>query len=469
MASSMMRATALLLLCFSANGAPVTEQGNQHTKEEMTVSVPMIVKLEQETRIVEDGKDKKQFYSAMLSVGGPKPQQFRMGFDLGGGTTLLPSKDCTQKACVQRKQYNKWDSNLAEDVQRDGKRVTPGSAKVTRKRFLARDVGTLDFTSIELGDGKAKGFFVRDKVCMDEVNETRCFSLAFLAARQMSEDPFHDEPYDGIVGLGPGTGGILSNDFDFVYSLTHALPGNTQRMFGLYLGHGKGGEIAFGGYDPRRLSSPVTWAPIANVDEGRWQVVISAIRVGNSTLDACSGNRCLAALDHGTSLLGVPSELENQLEKQISAAGPRHCEKSNIPDLQLEINGMTLTVPVQDYSPSTVAGPFNNDPCLPNLEVQLDQTLSPGNHVFILGESILRRYYTIYDTDSNRIGFSKAKDDEDESLGLRDDMSEAMPSSKKDNYVVLLVQVKVTSRKTKSSLGLIEDTPFAEDIDSDNF
>merc|ERR1719183_3333592 len=152
----------------------------------------------------------------------------------------------------------------------------------------------------------------------------------------MTKQVFKDEPYDGIVGLGPGTGGTMSNDFDFVYSLTHALPGITQRMFGLYFGHGKGGEIAFGGYDPRRLSSPIAWAPVADVDEGRWQVVISAIRVGNSTLDACSGSRCLAALDHGTTFLGVPSELEKQLENQISAAGPKHCDKSNMPDLQLE-------------------------------------------------------------------------------------------------------------------------------------
>mmetsp|Transcript_37951 Transcript_37951/g.69192 ORF Transcript_37951/g.69192 Transcript_37951/m.69192 type:complete len:457 (-) Transcript_37951:99-1469(-) len=452
MSLSIVSATFLILLCSSSSAANVTQQG----QKESTAMAPVILKLEQQTKGIKHGSRTKSFYSTVLSVGGPKPQQFRVGFDLGGGTTLLPSKECKTEGCQDRKQYDKCDSNMAEDVMRDGKLVIPGTPKICKRRksFLARDVGTLEFHSVELGDGKAKGNFVRDKVCIDvQGDETRCFPFAFLAASIMTDDPFVAEPYDGIVGLGPGTGGVLSNDFDFLYRIIHSVPGNTMGMFGLFLGPANGGEIAFGGYDPKRLNSPISWAPVADVDEGRWQVSISAIRVGNTTLDLCNGTRCLAALDHGTSYLGVPGSIGAYIGRQISAAGPEHCEESKVPDLQIDLNGMTLSVPVQDYSVSTRS--HKGGPCFPEMEVhRMDESLSPGSHLFILGESVLRRYYTIYDQDSNRIGFSTAKQEEDppKKLRLKGDMSEAMPSSTDDKYVVLLVQLKVSSRKTRSTL-----------------
>lgn len=459
----------LLFLFCSSNAAGFTPQiPKDEAGEDVTEAVPVIVKLQRDaTRIATTSKERKTFYSATLSVGGPSAQEFKVGFDLGGGTTLLPSKECTQNACKHRKKYDKWASTMAEDVQRDGKLVVPGSPRIPlrHKRFLARDVGILEFHSVELGDGKGRGGFVRDKVCINVQGEDpKCFPFAFLAAKIMTDDPFVAEPYDGIVGLGLGTGGALSNDFDFLDRIVHAVPGNTKSMFGLYLGS-KDGEIAFGGYDRKRLSSPIMWAPVVDVDDGRWQVSISAIRVANETLDVCSSGKCLAALDHGTSLLSVPSSLGGNLAKQISSAGPRHCQESTIPDLQLVLNGVTLTVPVHDYSSSRADGHFKSSPCSPDMEVHnMDASMSPGNHLFILGESVLRRYYTVYDAESKRVGFSlAAKDDEDAPKKLRntvrDDMTPAIPDakSKDESYVVLLVQVKVTSSKTRSSLGLVED------------
>lgn len=456
-----MRATFVLAFSFSSSAAVITQP------------VPTIVKLQRETRLVAKGEGHKSFYSAMLAVGGPQPQEFRVGFDLGRGTTLLPAKSCIEKACLDRKQYSKCDSSIAEDVMKIGNLVVPANIRKRSKGFLAPDHcdETLEHHSVEL-PGTAKGNFVRDRACVKvEGNDTRCFPLAFLAASVMTDDFIVASPYDGIVGLGPGTGSILSNEFDFIHRMTHAAPGpcqhngahwqwhtrphrgKTQGMFGLFLDE-KEGEIAFGGYDSKRLKSPISWTPAADIEGGRWQVTISAIRVGNATLDVCRSSRCLAALDYGTSFLGVPLSLERQLEKQISIAGPKRCGESIIPDLQLEFEGVTVTVPVQDYSPSTVKGHFNDGPCLPDLEVHgSDSSLSPGNHLFILGESILRRYYTIYDVHSKRVGFSLATQEVSgipKKLRMKDDISED------DNEVVILLQVRVTSSQTRSCLGLVE-------------
>merc|ERR1719324_71828 len=112
------------------------------------------------------------------------------------------------------------------------------------------------------------------------------------------------------------------------------LPTNS---FGLHIGQGEdGGEITFGGYDVKRLTHPLKWAKVAEPEEGRWQVAISAIRVGNLTLDACKGRACRAALDYSSTLLSAPSGLADSLEGMLAKLAARSgfgdgCQHLSIP------------------------------------------------------------------------------------------------------------------------------------------
>merc|ERR1719324_1198943 len=76
--------------------------------------------------------------------------------------------------------------------------------------------------------------------------------------------------------------------------------------------------LHIGGDDVKRLTHPLKWAPVAEPEEGRWQVAISAIRVGNNTFEACRDRACRAAIDYSASLLGVPSKLASNLEKLLA-------------------------------------------------------------------------------------------------------------------------------------------------------
>jgi hypothetical protein len=401
----------------------------------------------------------KNFYSAKVSVGKPA-QEFHVSFDLGGGTMILPSQECTDPACLGRHRYNKWNSDTAEDIQANGQLVETKMPKTFLRR---RDRGTLGLHSLDVGSGKVKGNFVRDEICVhgegeDAVDdEPRCFPLALLVANAMTDMPFLAEPYDGSIGLGL-KGMSLSMEFNFLASFRQGygspLPTNS---FGLHIGAGEdGGEITFGGYDAKRLTHPLKWAKVAEPEEGRWQVAISAIRVGNQTLDACKGSTCRAALDYSSTLLSAPSGLADSLEGMLAKLALRSgfgngCQHLSIPDIHLELtDDITLTLPAEDFvdkfgASKTVLS--SKSSCQPLL-AHHDAEVPVGPDVFILGETTLRRYYTFFDADALQVGFSLASGYQPKALsGPPDDKK-----SKKGESVILLVQVKLKRSRTSASL-----------------
>jgi cathepsin D len=404
---------------------------------------------------------RKNFYSATINVGKPA-QQFHVSFDLGGGTMVLPSQDCTDSACLERHRYNKWNSETAEDIQANGKLVEANKPKTMLRR---RDRGTLGLLSIDVGSGKVRGNFVRDEVCVngDADKEPRCFPLSLLAANSMSDLPFLSEPYDGTVGLGL-KGMSLSTDFNFLASFQKgygtALPMNS---FGLHIGGDEdGGEITFGGYDVARLTHPLKWASVVDPQEGRWQIALSAIRIGNHTIDACNDRACRAAMDYSSSLLSAPSGLAASLEATLAKLAPRSgfgdgCQHVAIPDIHLDlVDGATLTVPSEDFVDAFgVSKGFLTSPkssCEPLLSHHDEEM--PGRDVFILGEATLRRYYTFFDADSLKVGFSLAASSSNGAKALSDPRKKDELARKDNGNIIVLVQVQFKRSRTLSSIDL---------------
>merc|ERR1719168_523416 len=293
----------------------------------------------------------------------------------------------------------------------------------------------------------------------------RCFPLSLLVANTMSDMPFLTEPYDGTVGLGL-KGMSLSAQFNFLASFQRgygrALPMNS---FGLHIGGDEsGGEITFGGYDAKRLTHPLRWASVADPQEGRWQVAVAAIRVGNHTLDACKGKACRAALDYSSSLLSAPPSLAAGIEKALANMAPPNgfghgCQHVSIPDIHLQLaDDVTLSLPAEDFVDAFgVSKGFLRTPkasCEPLL-THHDEEL-PGHDVFILGEATLRRYYTFFDADSLKVGFSLAAPSRDSGKALaspsRSEQKNGKP--KKDGNIIVLVQVQLKRSKTVPFLSL---------------
>jgi hypothetical protein len=439
------------------------------------VLAPKLLKLERQSVMlpktaVRAGR-RKNFYSAKVSVGTPA-QEFHMSFDLGGGTMILPSQGCTDQACLKRRRYDRWISESAEDIQADGHLVEQKKRKTMLKR---RDHGTLGLSDVDVGSGKVRGTFVRDQVCVHGVNsdgsedsEPRCFPLSMVVADEMSDTPFLLEPYDGAVGVGL-KGMSLSSEFNFLAAFhngygTQAIHNGAffPNSFGLHIGaDGDGGEITFGGYDTKRLTHPLKWVPVADPNQGLWQVAIKAIRMGNNTFEACHDRACRAVIDYSSTLLGVPSKLAQGVEHVLAKLAPPSgfgdgCQLLAIPDLQIDLPGdMTITVPAEDFVSDLGAQP-DRASCKPLLShPDADDTIAQD--MFVLGESTLRRYYTFFNADSLSVGFSLAAGSYDQSM-LALPVGEGKKKTDKkalsgENPVILLVQVKIKRSKTVSSLG----------------
>mmetsp|Transcript_14524 Transcript_14524/g.27135 ORF Transcript_14524/g.27135 Transcript_14524/m.27135 type:complete len:402 (-) Transcript_14524:43-1248(-) len=317
------------------------------------------------------------FFVGRVAVGDDERQHFEVLFDTASGNVILPSSSCTSSVCVEHHRYqHQKSSEVGEEWE-------------------------IEFSQMELGSGVASGPVVRDRLCVGRMlgqQEARgraacAEDLHFVASKNMTDVPFRAMPHDGIVGLGlQGLWvGPKSGFLDQLVSSIHGLLPQYSLSFGR-----DEGELRFGGYDPTRLTAPLEWFPVANEDEGFWQVWMRAVRIGNHTIDFCSTG-CRAIIDTGASGLAVPKVLLPRLRAALapSSVAGGGCKG---PDLHLDLGSSTaLKLRAEDY-----AGPS----CQPQL-VPLDIPEQRFANVFVFGVNVLRPYYTVFDWGAKRIGFSR--------------------------------------------------------------
>jgi len=295
-----------------------------------------------------------------------------------------------------------------------------------------------------------------------------CVEMGVILAVEMSTQPFKTFRFDGILGL--GLGGLAMSRYFSAFEMIMGT-GLPAAHFGVFLSEGEDGEesqIAFGGVDAKRILHPLAWAPVAMPELGYWQVRILAIRVNGQELDFCRDGTCRGVVDTGTSHLGVPAPFDKELADHLirDALDTLDCRLIEAPEVQIELPGYNLTLhpanymrrlPLREgvsvssqqgvYVPSsetnkTLEAPSSADPmplknasaspgdapsavnstkveekdaedaevkryCSPRfMPVRLPAPLGPK--LFILGEPVLHRYYTVYDWLNHRVGFSLA-------------------------------------------------------------
>ena len=170
-----------------------------------------------------------------MSLGTP-PQHFKVIFDTGSGTLIVPSADCNVPGCLPHRKYPKNSSSTA--------------VAVTNERGE-------DSTEITFGTGQISGGFFRDKPC---IGSSIGIDANFIAADRETAEPFQEIPFDGIMGLGfkdlsMGDGFNIADDL----VAKNALPGGT---FSFYLTDGGDSEVTFGGFRQEYLASDIVWAPV---------------------------------------------------------------------------------------------------------------------------------------------------------------------------------------------------------------
>jgi hypothetical protein len=421
--------------------------------EEGQVIAPHIIPLRRESVPVKrKGKvvSFKTSYSGVISIGSPIPQSFRVVFDTGSGHLVLPSVECGSEACAVHKQYNQSASATAVPINADGSTVPAGK--------------TCDQVNIGFGTGKVKGEFVRDMLCLGEPTQAdaqsiadpsktdqHCVTMQAVMAIEMSTHPFKNFGFDGILGMGLATL-ALAKEFSFFDILSNS--GRiSERHFGVFLTEGEDGEeseIAIGGHNPARTLTDIAWTDVVLPEMGYWQVEILALRVGGVTLDVCKNGGCRGVMDTGTSHLGIPGPFDQEVVKLLTtpAGDMLDCRLADLPDLEIELPGINITLQPDTYmrrlplredvnvdsakgvvmpttgeleksesATTTTTTPTvltdNDAPgsvpriCRPRL-MPVNMPAPLGPLLFILGEPVLHKYYTVFDWAGPRIGMSVA-------------------------------------------------------------
>jgi len=283
---------------------------------------------------------------------------------------------------------------------------------------------------------------------------------------ELSNHPFRSFRFDGILGLGLKQLAVTP-EFNFLNRLME-VESVTQFQFGVFLADGTQSvdhsEIAMGGFNSKRVLTPLSWTPLAKVSLGYWQVRIKEVKMAGRTLDFCQDGSCHGIVDTGTSHLGVPRSNFDEFMNTLSmdSGGAANCAEISAPEVEIVLEGAVLSLGPRHYmrplplekgvnltgqgiSPnsSTIDTNHNGNETLPaSAAMQASATaaqaaannakvtsgtctprLMPvnfpeplGPNLFILGEPLLHRYYTVFDWKAEAIGFGLSDTDQNRRL-----------------------------------------------------
>merc|ERR1719161_1845793 len=320
----------------------------------------------------------KTAYYGQVEVGNPK-QSFTVVFDTGSGNLMVPSTYCRSRACTMHQRFDRKASESAQDIEADG---SPA------EKNAARDQLTVTF-----GAGEISGVFLQDDVCIGNL----CTNIFFVGATDETDDPFTSFRFDGVLGLALPE---MSQGKDFNF-MTHLVENKALKnpLFSVFLSDSdiENSEITFGDVKQEHMATNMVWEPVSR-NTGYWQVQIQDIAINNKKQSLCAD--CQVAVDTGTSQLAGPTDVINELSNRLDVKSD--CSNYNkLPNLGFVMGEHILNLKPQDFVDKGTDG---CDVSLMPLDVP-----PPNGPLFIFGDPFLRKYYTSYDRESNKVGFATAK------------------------------------------------------------
>ncbi|GAB4835594.1 hypothetical protein Ancab_000503 [Ancistrocladus abbreviatus] len=230
-------------------------------------------------------------YYGEIGIGTP-PQNFSVIFDTGSSNLWVPSSRCYfSVACYLHHKYRSSKSRTYTKIG-ESCEIDYGSGSITG--FFSQD-------NVDVGD-----LVVKDQVFIEATREA---SLAFIIGK-----------FDGILGLGFQE--ISVGDVAPVWYNIVDQDLVDEEVFSFWLNRDPeakvGGEIVFGGVDPKHFKGEHTYVPVTR--KGYWQFEMGDILIGNYSTGFCEGG-CAAIADTGTSLLAGPTAIITEINYAIGAEG----------------------------------------------------------------------------------------------------------------------------------------------------
>lgn len=311
-------------------------------------------------------------YFADIKLGTP-PQDFKVILDTGSANLWVPSESCTSIACFL---HQKYDNTQSKTYRANGSSFEIQYGSGSMEGFVSNDV-------LRIGDLTVKN--------QDFAEATSEPGLAFAFGK-----------FDGILGLAYDTISVNRIVPPFYQMVNQGLL--DANLFSFYLGSSEkeGGEVTFGGVDPALYEGRIVYAPVRR--KGYWEVTLDKVGFGKEELELDNTG---AAIDTGTSLIAMPSDIAEILNKEIGAKRgwtgqyTVDCDRvKHLPPLTLYLDDKPYTLNGTDYI-------LNLQGTCVSAFTGLDMA-PPVGPLWIVGDVFLRKFYTVYDLDKDAVGFAKA-------------------------------------------------------------
>ena len=124
-------------------------------------------------------------------------------------------------------------------------------------------------------------------------------------------------------------------------------------------------------------------------------------------LISCDIYQCTAIIDSGTSMIAAPTEAF-QLMTNASRIRSDCSNYDFLENLKFEINGVKFNLDKEFYV--LKIADTNGVKCM-NALMELNSLSSSMKYTFLLGVPFFKKYYTVFDRETNRIGFGVANHD----------------------------------------------------------
>jgi cathepsin D len=249
-----------------------------------------------------------------------------------------------------------------------------------------------------------------------------------LTSSTCSSDKVAD--FDGILGLAFP---ILSQNPDAPTVLQNLIdqdPSMTQHMFGFFLGDNADGELTIGGYDETKISGEITWVDLSMATY--WVAPVDSIKFGDTVV---SDGTSSGIMDTGTSLIYGPPAIAMAM---VDALGGEYFPqlqlylidcKTQVPDLTFVVGGKPIVIPGEELMIADDSGSY----CFFTISSMNFGTMEQGGDLgdevveqitrltgagagelpvpdgvdtWLLGDTLLRKVYTVYDFDNEKFGFA---------------------------------------------------------------
>ncbi|KAG5649029.1 hypothetical protein DXG03_000378 [Asterophora parasitica] len=313
-----------------------------------------------------------QYYSE-ITLGNP-PQTFKVILDTGSSNLWVPSQRCTSIACFL---HAKYDSSSSSTYKANGSEF-----------------------SIQYGSGSMEGFVSQDVL---KIGDLTIPKQDFAEALKEPGLAFAFGKFDGILGLGFDTIAVNHITPPFYNLVNQGLLDEPVFSFRVGSSEADGGEAVFGGIDKNAYSGEITYVPVRR--KAYWEVEIEKVTFGDDELELENTG---AAIDTGTSLIALPTDIAEMLNTQIGAKKTWNgqyqvdCAKvPSLPELSFYFAGKAYPLKGSDYIlevQGTCISAFTG------MDINL-----PWGSLWIIGDVFLRKYFTVYDLGRNAVGFAKSK------------------------------------------------------------